>query len=95
MAVKLDGFIDELRTALRISGTTFDIDSLQPMTDACLADMKGAGVDVDSDENEPLIRQSIIFYCRANFGLTADDKWQKRYEDTRDALGSRTAEVSG
>ena len=94
MAVKLDGFIDELRTALRLSGAGFDLGSLQPMFNACLADMRGAGVNVDSDENEPLIRQAIIFYSRANFGLTVDEKWQKRYEDTRDALGSRTAEVS-
>ena len=94
MAVRFDGFIDELHTALRLTGADFDISSLQPMMNACLADMRGAGVDTASTQNEPLIRQAIIFYCRANFGLVADDKWQKRYEDIRDALGSRTAEVT-
>jgi len=94
MAVRFEEFIDELHTALRLTGADFDISSLQPMMNACLVDMRGAGVDTASTKNEPLIRQAIIFYCRANFGLTADEKWQKRYEDIRDALGSRRAEVT-
>lgn len=96
MAVELnDELLTQIKTALRLSSENyaFDETSIFPMVSACLCDMQGAGVDLNNAENAYLIKQAIIFYCRANFGLSNDDKWQKNYEKIRDALGSRTAEV--
>ena len=96
MAVELnDELLTQIKTALRLSSENyaFDETSIFPMASACLCDMQGAGVDLNNAENAYLIKQAIVFYCRANFGLSNDDKWQKKYEKTRDALGSRTAEV--
>ena len=94
MAVELnDELLTQIKTALRLSSENyaFDETSIFPMVSACLCDMQGAGVDLNRTENGYLIRQAIIFYCRANFTLSNDDKWQNNYEKTRDALGSRTA----
>ena len=79
----------QVKTALRLSSNVFDLDELQPMIDACILDMQGAGVDIEN--NIVLVRQAAVFYCKANFGLQADEKWQRLYEDLRDAMGSRTA----
>ena len=94
MAVELnDELLTQIKTALRLSSENyaFDETSIFPMASACLCDMQGAGVDLNNAENAYLIKQAIVFYCRANFGLSNDDKWQQNYEKTRDALGSRTA----
>lgn len=94
MAVELnDELLTQIKTALRLSSEnyTFDETSIFPMVSACLCDMQGAGVDLNKTENEFLIKQAIVFYCRANFALSNDEKWLKNYEKTRDALGSRTA----
>lgn len=95
MAVQVnDELLTQVKTALRLSpdNFAFDEDSIFPMISACLDDLSGAGVNMET--NPFLIRQAIVFYCKANFGLAADEKWQKLYEKTRDALGSRTAEVT-
>ena len=79
----------QVKAALRLSTDYFDADELRPMMDACILDLQGAGVDIES--NIVLVRQAVVFYCKANFGLEADEKWQRQYEKLRDALGSRTA----
>ncbi|MEE0873968.1 MAG: hypothetical protein UIH27_10985 [Ruminococcus sp.] len=94
MAVTFDSLKTTLLTAVRMGETSANqplIDELHEIYSACLDDLKGAGVDVS--KNEGLVRQAIIFYCKANFGLELDEKWQKQYEKTRDALGSRTSEI--
>jgi hypothetical protein len=79
----------QVKAALRLSTDIFDVSELHPMMDACILDLQGAGVDIEN--NIVLVRQAVVFYCKANFGLEADDKWQRQYEKLRDALGSRTA----
>jgi hypothetical protein len=79
----------QVKAALRLSTDVFDDSELRPMMDACILDLQGAGVDVEN--NIVLVRQAVVFYCKANFGLEADEKWQRQYEKLRDALGSRTA----
>ena len=79
----------QVKAALRLSTDYFDSDELRPMMDACILDLQGAGVDVEN--NIVLVRQAVVFFCKANFGLEADEKWQRQYEKLRDALGSRTA----
>ncbi len=85
----LEELTSQVKTALRLSTNCFDIDELYPMMDACLLDLQGAGADIEN--NIVLVRQAVVFYCKANFGLQNDEKWQLRYEQLRDALGSRTA----
>ena len=97
MAVEYnDELLNQVKTSLRLSSDNFTFDETQiyPMVNACLCDMQGAGVDLNAAENDFLIRQVIVFYCRANFALSKDDKWQKSYEDVRNALGSRTAVIN-
>ena len=77
------------KAALRLSTDYFDTDELRPMMNACILDLQGAGVDIEN--NIVLVRQAVVFFCKANFGLEADEKWQRQYEKLRDALGSRTA----
>jgi hypothetical protein len=94
MAVTFDDLKTTLLTAVRMSDTPANqplINELQEMFNACLDDLKGAGADIN--KNEGLVRQSIIFYAKANFGLEIDEKWQAQYEKTRNALGSRTSEI--
>ena len=94
MAVTFENIKPTLLTALRITdsaGNSALVTELQALFNACLVDLNGAGVDLS--KNEDLLKQSVIFYCKANFGLQADEKWQMMYERTRDALGSRTSEI--
>lgn len=95
MAVNTEELLIQVKTALRTSlnRDSFDENELIPMIEACLCDMQGAGVDINNSKNEFLVRQAVVFYCKANFGLDADNRWQRQYNQTRNALASRTAEV--
>ena len=84
---------NQVKTALRLSTDFFDNNEIHPMINACLIDMKGAGVDIDA-EDKFLISQAVVFYCKANFGLEANEKWQQQYEKTRDAMASRVTGVT-
>ena len=79
----------QVKAALRLSTDAFDADELRPMINACILDLQGAGVDIEN--NIVLVRQAVVFYAKANFGLESNEKWQLQYEKLRDALGSRTA----
>lgn len=59
--------LDIVKKAVRVAAatTTFD-DELTDLISAAKYDLITAGVDLISD-TEPLIRQAIKYYCRANF----------------------------
>lgn len=57
--------LEAVKTSLRITTTLFDND-LAELISAAEADMVTGGV-TEVDESEPLVRQAIKFYCRANF----------------------------
>ena len=93
MAVTYDELRPDILTALRLSANSavnFNTE-LKGLFNAAVDDLKGAGADIS--KNETLVRQAIIFYCKANFGLEINEKWQTMYEKTRDALGSRTSDI--
>lgn len=77
------------RKTLRMTTHVFD-DEIVDLIDAAKADLLTAGV-VLNDENEPLVRQAIKFYCRANF-QNGDSKerelYDKRYQALKAQLGS-------
>lgn len=57
-----------VKANLRISGTALDTD-LQDDIDAALMDLQRVGIDVTTDQSQPLIIKAVKLYCR----------WQQDY----------------
>lgn len=56
------------------------------LIEACKKDMEIKGVYV-TDETEPLCKQAIKLYCKANYGYDKDsEKFAKAYSDLRDSM---------
>ncbi len=78
--------LDELKTILRVKSTIFDEDEILPMVEACKADMRISGVN-KLDEADPLVRQAIKLYVKANFGYADNsEKFQRDFEGLRDSM---------
>lgn len=76
---------DEMRARLRIKSQAFDVAEIQPLIDACKADL--ARVGITAGESEPLVKQAVAFYCKANFGFSEDsERYQRAYESLRDCM---------
>lgn len=73
--------LEKIRKSLRITSTNFD-DEIQDLIDSAKVDMKISGVEVINEE-DPLIKRAIDFYCKANFYIENKDadRYQKRYEE--------------
>lgn len=67
--------LDKVKTALRVSGTTFD-DEVADLIEAAKADLQGVGVKVD--DTDPLHRQAIVCFCKARYGYE-DPNMMDRY----------------
>lgn len=78
--------LEKIRKSLRITSTNFD-DEIQDLIDSAKVDMKISGVEVINEE-DPLIKRAIDFYCKANFYIENKDadRYQKRYEDLKEHL---------
>lgn len=75
----------DVKTALRVTTTEFD-DRINGLIDAARADLKRAGITI-ADENDPLINEAIITYCRASFGQPDNaDRMREIYEQQRRTL---------
>lgn len=87
---------DEIKVRLRIKSTAFDEAEILPLIEACKGDLTRVGV--TPDENNPLVRQAVALYCKANFGFADDTKeaerFQKAYEGLRDSM-SLSGDFSG
>ena len=78
--------LQAVKTALRISSAAFDIQEITPIIQACLLDLKNAGV-VKTDEGDPLILRAITLYAKANFGFLEDsEKFKRSYEMLKTSL---------
>lgn len=56
------------------------------LVDACKGDLKIAGVYV-TDENDPLCKQALKLYCKANYGYDKDsERFRAAYEALRDSM---------
>ena len=68
--------IDDVKLALRISGTTYD-NELNDLIAAAKADLSYSGIDAAKVDNlgvmDPLIKRAIVLYCKSNFGLDNAD----------------------
>ena len=84
-----DSLLCKVKTCLRVTTAAFDDDEISPLIDACIEDLKGAGVDTDKNKN--LVEIAIKFYCKGYFGLEPNIDWINLYERLRNALASRTA----
>lgn len=78
--------IDDVKVNLRIKSTAFDASEIQPIIDACKADLKLSGVN-KIEENDPLIRRAVVLYAKANFGYSEDsDKFMQAYTALKGSL---------
>lgn len=79
---------EEVKVRLRVKSAAFDEAEIQPLVQACENDLLRVGV--YPDESDPLVRQAVALYCKANFGLSEDprmaERFQRAYEALRDAL---------
>lgn len=77
--------VDEVKLRLRVKASAFDEGEIQPLIDACKRDLRRVGVSLD--ETDPLVKQAIIFYCKANFGFSDDsERYQAAYDALRDSM---------
>ena len=78
--------LEKIKQAIRRSHSKLD-DDLQADIDACVADLRAAGV-VYADESDPLIFNAIKLWCRS---LNTDDtakaaEWKSRYDSLKACL---------
>ena len=92
--------LDDVKTALRFSGTSLDIE-IQDLIEAAKADLQLSGVHpskiIDTD---PLIKRAVIVYCKAHFGYEEPaqaELFMKSYNALKShlALSQEYTEVSG
>ena len=63
--------LEEVKLNLRISSVIFDEGEIEPLIEACMADLKIAGVQ-KWDDSDPLCKRAAVSYCKGHFGY--DDK---------------------
>ena len=74
--------LESIRLALRIKSSAFDEEILE-LIESSKTDLKMSGI-TNIKEEDPLIRQEIKTYCKANFGL--DNKDSEKYQSSYDML---------
>ena len=72
--------LESIKLALRIKSSAFD-EEISDLIQSAEIDLKISGI-INAKEDDPLIRQAIKTYCKANFGLDNKDseKYQKSYD---------------
>lgn len=79
--------IDDVKTALRVSTTSFD-GEIQDLIDAAKLDLGIAGVEAVDDA---LTKRAIITYCKMSFGLPEDyDRLKQSYDEQKAQLSNAT-----
>ena len=80
--------LTNIKNALRITTTAYD-DELENLIDAALLDLGVAGV--ETDEEDAIITQAVITYCKMNFGIPEDyDRLKKSYDEQKAQLATCT-----
>ena len=77
--------LDNIKKALRITHSELDSE-IQELIEVAQADLKSVGVIFD--ENKPMRRQAVSFYCQANFGKDnpSFEKYTVAYERLKTIL---------
>ncbi|HCR82043.1 MAG TPA: DNA-packaging protein [Lachnospiraceae bacterium] len=77
--------IDDVRDALRVSGTDLDTE-ISDLIDAAKADLALSGVQKSKIiDEDPLIKRAITVYCKAHFGYE-DPNLSSRFAESYDSL---------
>lgn len=79
---------DEVKQVLHISHSKSDAE-IQMNIEAALADMRRVGIKeelLDEEELNPLVKQAITCWCKANYGY--DNKEAERFEESYERLVS-------
>lgn len=71
-----------IRNALRIKNTVFD-EEITDLINACKLDLSISGIKI-IDDADPLIKQAVKTYVKANFGL--DNKDGEKYMESYEAI---------
>lgn len=85
--IEMQQALMKVKTALRLTEYAFD-DELLDLMHAAVADLGIAGVNGDKAIiQDPLVRQAVITYCRANFGQPDEyDRLKKSYDEQKAQL---------
>lgn len=84
--------LDGVKHSLRISNTAHD-EELSDLISACYEELAIAGVAVQNRANPPaLVRQAVILYCKAEFGLNNPDsaKYSEAFYEAKRRLAIST-----
>lgn len=77
--------IQELMRAVRVKSQV-GADELKELSEACRADLEIAGVYV-TDFDDPLPKQALKLYCKANYGYDKDsEKFRDAYATLKDSM---------
>lgn len=80
-----DRVIRDLMRAVRVKTATAE-DEITDLAEACLVDLRIAGVYVE-DPSDPLCKQAIKLYCKANYGYDTDsEKFREAYASLKDSM---------
>lgn len=82
-------YVESIAKAIRLKSDNFN-DDLQGYIDSCKLDLINAGVEKKTvnSETDPLIKNAIIMYCKAVFGIDNTEKhqWMRMYENLKVSL---------
>ena len=81
--------LDEVKKALRINGTAFDVE-IQALIDTALEDLKVTGIDTDTANVR--VDQAVILFCKTHFGY--DNPEADRFAASYDLLKSHMAVIA-
>jgi len=88
--------LDSAKKVLRISSgmTTFD-DEIADLIATAKLDLETSGI-INIDDTDPLIKQAILVYVKANYGLgnTEADRYKGIYEKMRDKLANTSEYIT-
>ena len=80
--------LDSVKNAMRVDGLYHD-EELTDLIETAKLLLKEAGVlDIRIVDTDPLIRKAVITYCKANFGINAQDgeKFAWSFEEMKKLL---------
>lgn len=84
--IESSSLLEELKVRIRITSSTFDDMEILPLANACITDLSLGGVK-RIDITDPLIKQAIVLYVKANFGVSDESgKFQRAYEGLKNSL---------
>jgi hypothetical protein len=85
---------EDVKLALRVSGSVFDVE-ISGLIKAARNDLMAAGI-IASD-TDPLFHQAIILYCKTHFGWDNQeaDRFERSYESIKRQLATMTKYIGG